>query len=149
MAALIVLGCTTTPPYVTKEDEEIFGTWVNTSYSYSMGRDKDYKYRMAVFAQKIITKADNTYEIYGSVNDMVHQLVFNYTITDRWEDADGNIWYKIITKYETEYLVQTRYGLDRISNSGLTWEFVGSPEDFPTEIDPNHPEYRIYYRQEE
>ncbi len=149
MAAVLIVSCATTPPYAAKEDEEIFGTWTNTSYSYSMSRGKDDSYRMAVYAQKIITKPDNTYEIYGSVNDMVHQIVFQYTITDRWADSDGNIWYKIITKYKTEYVEQTRYGLDKISNSGRTWEYVGSPDDYPTKIDPNHPEYRKYYRQEE
>ena len=148
-AAVLIVSCAKKPPYVAKEDEEIFGAWINTSYSYSMSRDKGYSYRMAIHAQKIITKPDGTYEIYGSVNDMAHQLVFQYTITDRWEDSDGNIWYKIITKYKTEYVDQTRYGLDKISNSGRTWEFVGSPDDYPTEMDTNHPEYRIYYRQEE
>ncbi|MBA7579484.1 hypothetical protein ES708_21355 [subsurface metagenome] len=147
MAAVLLVSCAT-KPYVAKEDEEIFGTWINTSYSYSMGRDKDYSYRMAVYAQKIITKPDGTYEVYGSVTDMVHQLTFQYTITDKWADSDGNIWYKIITKYKTEYVEQTRYGLDKISNSGRTWEYVGSPDDYPTKIDPNHPEHRIYYRQE-
>jgi hypothetical protein len=104
---------------------------------------------MAVYTQKIITKPDCTYELYGSVTDMVNQFTFQYTITDKWTDSDGNILYKIITKYKTEYVEQTRYGLDKISNSGRTWEYVGSADDYPTQIDPNHPEYRIYYRQEE
>ncbi|MBW8003044.1 MAG: hypothetical protein FVQ80_13665 [Planctomycetes bacterium] len=147
MAAALIVSCAT-KPYMAKEDEEIFAAWVNTSYN-SIARGKDDSYIMAGYAQKIITKPDGTYELYGSVTDMVHQLTFKYTIIDKWTDSDGNIWYKIIAKYKTEYMEQTRYGLDKISNSGRTWEYVGSANDYPTKIGPNHPEYRIYYRQEE
>ena len=147
MAAVLIVSCVTTP-YVAKEDEEIYGTWINTSYSYSMSTYGSS--RMSVYAQKIIINPDSTCEVYGSLLDKIPHFTYQYTITDKWKDSDGNIWYKIIGKYKTEYLEQTRYELDKISNSsGLTWEYIGSADDYPAKIDPNHSDYHIYYRQEE
>ncbi len=83
------------------------------------------------------------------VNDMVPQFKFQYTITDKWTDSDSNIWYKIVSKYKPEYMERTRFGLNKISNTERTWEYIVSADDYPSQIDPNHPEYRIYYRQEE
>ena len=149
IATALMISCATTPPYVAKEDEEIFGTWANTSYKYTMWGSKDYGYTLANYAQKIITKKDGTYEIYGGVEDMVPQFKFQYTITDKWTDSDSNIWYKIVSKHKSEYSERTRFGLNKIGNTGRTWEFVVSKDDYPTQIDLSHPEYRIYYRQEE
>ena len=144
MAAALIVSCAT-KPYVAKEHEEIFGVWVNTSYSYSMSTYGSS--RMSVYAQKIIINPDGTCEVYGSLSDNIPHFTYQYTTTDKWTDSDGNIWYKIIGKYKTEYIEQIRYELDKISNSGRTWEHVGSADDYPTEIDPNDLEYRIYYRQ--
>jgi len=146
--ATLLVSCAT-EPYAAKGDEEIYGTWINTSYKYTMWGSKDYHHTLANYAQKIITKKDSTYEIYGSVNDMVPQFKFQYTITDNWTDSDSNIWYKIVSQYRSEYSERIRFGLNKISNTGRTWEFNVSEDDCPTQIDPNHPEYRIYYRQEQ
>ena len=146
--ATLLESCAT-KPYITKEDEEIFGTWVNTSYSYTIAGSDDYAQTLANYAQKIITQNDGTYEVYMGVGDIVPQFKFQYTITDKWTDSDGSIWYKIVSKYKSEYTERTRFGLNKINNTGRTWEYVVSVDDYPTQIDPSHPTYRKYYRQEE
>lgn len=145
MAAVLVVSCAKKPPYVAKEDEEIYSTWINTSYSYIMGTGGSS--RMSIYAQKIIIKPDGKCEVYGSPIDKIPQFTYQYTITDKWTDSDGNIWYKTISKYKTEYQEQTRYELNKISNSGRTWEYVGSVDDHPAKIDPKNSDYHIYYSQ--
>jgi len=136
MAAALIVSCAK-KPYVAKEDEEIYGTWVNTSY----GTTKDF------FSQKRIYKPDGTLEEYGGMADIAH-LAYKYTIIDKWTDSEGNIWYKLITEYgDKTYGSRPAYELRKISNSALTLEFVFSMDNYPTEIDPNHRYYFIYYRQ--
>ena len=123
--------------YVPSENEEIYGTWVNPEY----GKTE------ASFSQKRIINPDGTWEEYSSMADIGY-LTWEYTIIDKWTDSEGNIWYKLNTWYGNKaYGAIPYYDLHRISNSGLTWEFVSSTKDYPTEIDPDHPMYFIYYRQ--
>lgn len=149
IAAALIGSCVKTPSYEAKEDEEIYGTWVNTSYSDTMQEGDDQAHTLANYAQKIITTNEGTYEIYNGVNDIVPISKIQYTITEKWTDSDSNIWYKIASKYKTEYTERARLGLNKIDNTGSTWEIVIAKDDYPTQIDPNHPEYRIYYRQVE
>ena len=67
----------------------------------------------------------------------------SFRIEKKWKDDEGNIWYKIESLAIMEY-----YELWKISNSGDTFEFVFTRQNYPDEIDPNHVNYRIYYRQE-
>jgi len=137
LAVLLLIASCAKKPYVAKEDEEIYGTWVNTSY----GTTKDF------FSQKRIYKPDGTLEEYGGMADIAH-LAYKYTIIDKWTDSEGNIWYKLITEYgDKTYGSRPAYELRKISNSALTLEFVFSMDNYPTEIDPNHRYYFIYYRQ--
>ena len=135
---VLLISCATgKKAYVARENEEIYGTWVNTSY----GTTKDF------FPQKRIINPDGTLEEYGGMADIAH-FPGKYTIIDKWTDSEGNIWYKLITEYGGKtYGAKPFYELHKISNSGLTWEFVSSTEAYPTEIDPDHPMYFIYYRQ--
>jgi hypothetical protein len=149
MAAVLIVSCATTPFYVAKEDEEIFGTWVNRSYSYTIAGSDDYALTLGNYAQKIITRNDGTYEVHMGVGDIVPQFKFQYTITEKWTDSDFNIWYRIVSQYHSEYTERTRLGLNKISDTGRTWEFVVSEDDYPTQLDTDHPGYRIYYRSEE
>ena len=137
LAVLLLIASCAKKPYAAKEDEEIYGTWVNTSY----GTTKD------LFSQKRIYKSDGTLEEYGGMADIAH-LTYKYTIIDKWTDSEGNIWYKLITEYgDKTYGSRPAYELRKISNSALTLEFVFSMDNYPTEIDPNHRYYFIYYRQ--
>ena len=135
---VLLISCATgKKAYVAKENEEIYGTWVNTEYGTME----------ALFSQKRITNPDGTWEEYGGMADIAYRTL-KYTIIDKWTDSEGNIWYKLITEYGGKaYGAKPFYELHKISNSGLTWEFVSSTEAYPTEIDPDHPMYFIYYRQ--
>ncbi|MCK4829951.1 hypothetical protein KA005_80255, partial [bacterium] len=110
LAVLLLIASCAKKPYAAKEDEEIYGTWVNTSY----GTTKD------LFSQKRIYKSDGTLEEYGGMADIAH-LTYKYTIIDKWTDSEGNIWYKLITEYgDKTYGSRPAYELRKISNSGLT-----------------------------
>ena len=135
---VLLMSCATgKKAYVAKENEEIYGTWVNTEYGTME----------AAFWQKIINRSDGTSELYEGMADIAH-ATSKYIIIDKWTDSEGNIWYKIIREFgEKAYGEKPYYELHKISNSGLIWEYVFSFDNYPTEIDSNHPYYLIYYRQ--
>jgi hypothetical protein len=129
--------------YVLTENEEIYSTWVNTSYRPGTGEGSYWAWK----PQKIIYKPDGTIESYSAARDIAH-FTGKYNIIAKWTDSEGNIFYKIITKWgDKTYGQTTLYEFQMISNSGLTWEYITSLDDYATEIDPNHPDYHIYYRQ--
>ena len=70
-----------------------------------------------------------------------------FTIKDKWTDTEGNIWYKVII-YRGGQDIEI-YELNKISNFGNTLETMMSTNEWPTEIDPNHPLYTyiLYYHQ--
>jgi hypothetical protein len=129
--------------YVPTENEEIYGTWVNTGYTQGMGASY-----WASYWQKIVHSSGGTIKSYMSAEDMAH-FTGAYTIVAKWTDSHGNILYKLMTKWgdKTYGGETTLYELHRVSNSGLTLEYITSLDDYATEIDPNHREYHIYYRQ--
>ncbi len=120
-------------PYVPKENEEIYGSWVNTEYSGAVTEE-----------QKIVIHPDGC-ELYSMAAFEIHGGTDKHIIIDKWTDSEGNIWYKRHFK--------TNYGpwvdLAKISKDGKTLECMVSfiTSRFPTKIDPNHKDYRIYYRQ--
>lgn len=120
-------------PYVPKENEEIYGTWVNTDNSGGYTEE-----------QKIVI-APGGCKFYGMAAFEIHSGNDMHTIVEKWVDSEGNIWYK--------RHIDTSYGewieLDKISDNGTTLEYVISfiTSRLPTKIDPNHKDYRIYYRQ--
>jgi len=117
--------------------DELVGTWANTNY----GTCK------IPFPQKVINNPDGTLELYAGMADIAHRKG-KYNIIDKWTDSEGNVLYKIRRAWgDGTYGEKPDYELHKISNSGLTWEFVFSMDEYPTEINPNHPFYMIYYRQ--
>ncbi len=116
--------------YVAKDNEELYGTWVNMDYKPD-----------AQPHQKIINYPGR-FENFGSAESETAKETGTVTITDKWTDSEGNIWYK-----ETFVVYgQKFYELDKISNSGKTWEFVYSYSKYPTKIDPKNTNYLIYHR---
>jgi hypothetical protein len=101
-----------------KEDEVLCGTWVNLDY------DKTWKYG------KIVIKPDGSYDEYDK-SESVGGGKLGYAITEKWTDS---------------VRVPTWYYLARIDSTGNVFEYVDSGLDFPTEIDLNHPNYAIHYR---
>lgn len=77
----------------------------------------------------------------------------NFTITDKWIDAEGTIWYKWLeTVLEARYVSDhdVNFCLGKISDSGRVLEFSISSYDYPNEAksDSLKYDYHIYYRQE-
>jgi len=121
--------------YVPGDNEELYGTWVNTTYT-----------GMTQYPQKIEMYDWGDWETYSKVTDTSF-ISGTFIIVDKWTDSEGNILYK-------EY-VRERHGLypefelDRISKSGTVWEYVFGYDDFPTadNMISKNPYYRIYYRE--
>ncbi|UCB46660.1 MAG: hypothetical protein JSV25_04360 [Spirochaetota bacterium] len=139
LAVLIIIGnyAIGEDEYVLTENEEIYGTWVNTNYPKSNVK--------SWFPQKIIIKPGGIYEYYSSRLDLVPASISTFTFSAKWIDSEGNVWYRMIWKWKGEG--DLRYEIGKINKSGQTWEFINSWDAYPTEIDPNNPEYHIYYRQ--
>jgi hypothetical protein len=116
--------------YIPKDDEEIYGTGVNTDYSLAQ-------------MQKMIVKPIEIIRFSSATDESSYQYMLTFTIIDKWTDSEGNIWYRTENK-DTFGLVY--YVLYKVSSSGSILEYVWSHYEYPTEIDPNHVEYRIFHR---
>ena len=75
-------------------------------------------------------------------------------VTSKWKDSEGNIWYKIQGSYSNGTSTVRFQGLHKLSKSASVCEFVTitvpkyDPNTYPTKIDPQDKDYRIYYRAE-
>ena len=114
--------------YLPKNNEEFYGTWVNTEYY--------------LVAQKVVINPDGTWGWAMQANDEPGKK-FTYELKEKWTDSEGNIWYKL----RLESHRGKDYVLVKISNSGNTRETVWDSNEYPTKIDPQKGNYRIYYRQ--
>jgi hypothetical protein len=116
--------------YKVKDNEELFGTWVNM----------DYKGDMHV--QMIIFKLGE-YGLYSSTNDNEPMWTAEYRISKKWNDAKGNTWYKYRFKAGA---MGSGFELCKISDSGKTLEYIFSQWEYPMELDINSENYRKYNR---
>ena len=121
------------PLYVAKDNEEIYGTWVNRDYQPN-----------AHPRQKIIIYPEE-WAAYGLAESETATDTGTNKITDKWTDSEGNIWYKFEVSFSSP--IRKAYELDKISNSGKTLEFVFSYSKYPTKIDTGDPDYHIYHRE--
>ena len=138
LAVLIIVGSCATgkKTYVAKEDEELYGTWVNPDYNYSV-----------TASAKFVVHPNGKMEMYSVDTYSTPKKHAEFVITNRWNDTQGNIWYTINFKnIESKYW---NYWLIKISNSEKALELNDSPNDHPDIIDPNdrYSRYGIYYRQ--
>ena len=142
-ALLIAISSCTTgkKAYIAKEDEELYGIWINTDYNDSQ------------HPAKFIFKPDGT-EVGYAKTDSTHSIYHGeYIITDKWTDSEGNIWYKvffpIMWRVGMGKDTEPTYHLDKIDKSGNILETVRSGIDYPTELGPDVLlyTYTIYYRQ--
>lgn len=122
-------------PYVSKENEELYGIWVNKEY------DGNYVHSKWNF------NSDGTYASYrDTIGDPVK--AGQYSITGKWTDDKDNVWYKITWINKNSGI--NGFGLLKISNSGETLEAAYSLGDYPEKIDPNRTFWQyggIHYRQ--
>ncbi len=141
MAVLIIAGSCATEKkaYVAKDNEELYGTWVNKDYN------------IGTYKAKRIFNADSTHQCYA-VDDSNNVIAKgDLVISDKWSDSEGNIWYKFIFPEWTHGSItgNTLYYLAKISDSGKILETVASGIDYPTELGPDVLlyTYNINYRQ--
>ena len=117
--------------YVPKQNEELFGTWVNPDYK-------------GLPHQKVVVHPDGRFERFTQQWFKEPTTKFSYKITDKWTDSEGNIRYKV----RLSSPIYAYYNLCRISSSGKTMEYVLDRTDYPTEIDADTHTYRVYHCQE-
>jgi len=117
--------------YVSKDNEELYGTWINMDY------------KTGDPPQKLTFKPDGT--IASSIYAESRVLMWDtkLQITDKWKDSEGNIWYK---GHWVANSGEEGYSLYKISNSGKTFEFIFDNNECPTKITTDHSNYRVYYR---
>ena len=142
LAVLIIAGSCATgkKASVAKDDEEFYGTWSNPDYDESMG------------AAKFIFEHDGVLRAFATVNTTKEAWNAKFTITDKWIDAEGNIWYKWLRIEATHAAISVTgedYYLSRISDSGRVLEQSHSGYDYPNELNPDSLkyDYSILYRQ--
>lgn len=102
--------------------EELYGTWVNTDYNTVSG----------VAAKRIFTP-DGTWAKYKTVDTEVWESG-TFTVTHKWRDHEGNIWYKLIALHPR---TGKYYFLAKVSNSGTTLECASSIFDYPAALESN------------
>ena len=130
MAVLGIIGsCATGKKAVKAPLEPFYGTWVNPDYNAA-----------AVYAKKIF-RPDGTYTDYSHTDVEIPDAQSTYTIIESWMDSDGKKYYKV------ERSIFEKYSLYRLDETDSVLECVWSNVDYPSEIDPNHFNYRIHYRQ--
>ena len=122
--------------YVPKASEELYGTWINTTYNPGFYSQKYILYDWGYFEE--YEKPTSEYPYPGT-----------FIIVDKWTDSEGNIWYKEYVRERNE--MNPTFELDKISKDGTVWEFVFAYNDFPKAdtMNSKNPYYRIYYREQE
>ena len=139
---LIVLGsCATQKKTITEGDflDAWTGTWVNTDIPGGI-----------VIPQKFINHPDGTIDYYPSAVSSNVPFIIEFTLFERWADADGNTWFKAQKKWENDDAKIMVHEYVKINRSGDTYELiynVGSQQ--VDDWEPDNPEYNylIYYRQ--
>lgn len=134
---VLTLACATQPT-APENTETVSGIWVNTEYSG----------RIVHFQKIVIDPVDLMiqwcYKSEAARPDYKHP----YTIMEKWTDSEGDTWYKI--EWLDRGNKRSKYlELSRISQSGMTLELVNQREHlgWPTKLDTDHPNYRVYYRE--
>jgi len=135
--------------YTPKANEELYGTWINKGYSGHYARDVDH-------AQKEVIDSTG-YQAFRFVDDVGKYWVGAETITSKWTDSEGNIWYKTykgVRDWDDGMKPEVPHFLYKLSKSATVRESVYAvrdiytPSAFPTKIDPKDASYRVYNRAE-
>ena len=145
LLALIQIGGWAQTKYVPKENEEIYGTWINN-------QDKGDLFH----PQKVILTAGKVV-MYFKISDTDPSADGDMTwqIGSKWTDSEGNVWYKTFgTHLAGMFKGYNWQELDEISKSGTVWESELNPigktdfdsDNYPPKIYPESFHYRILYR---
>lgn len=129
--------------YIPKENEELYGTWIN----------KEYSGLVYYQAQKEIVTAER-WGWYRKMSDSDPYEGGTYQIDSKWTDPKGNIWYRIICTpdiSEAGYLASKGLWLIELSDSATVWEATWHllPADWPKEMERYVWSHNIRYRETE
>ena len=147
LLCLIMLGGCGPGKYVPKANEELYGTWINNSYS-------GHYVRNDVHPQKEVIDSTG-YQVFRFVDDVGKYWVGAETITSKWADSEGNIWYKTykgVWDWDDGMKSEVPHFLYKLSKSATVRESVYASRDTytpsasPTKIDPKDPSYVVYNR---
>ena len=136
LLALLLLGGCGPAKYAPKANEELYGTWINKSYSGHYARDD-------IHQQKEVIDS-NGYHAFRFVGDIAEYFVGAETITSKWTDSEGNIWYKTykgVWDWEDGKKSEVPHFLYKLSKSATVRESVYASRDtytpsaFPAKID--------------
>ena len=147
LLSMILLGGCGQGKYTPKANEELYGTWINRSYTGKFSPPNDYH------PQKEVIDS-NGYHIFRFVDDPGQYFVGAETITNRWTDSEGNIWYKTYKRsfFDENGKTTVPHFLYKLSKSATVRESVFAIRDtytpgaFPSKIDPKDSSYLAYER---
>jgi hypothetical protein len=123
-ALAIFLGCTTAKTTKTDtEKEELYGSWVNKEFD----GEKIYQTH-----SRWDFNSDETWASYVDISSKSPKWKGPYSITDKWLNNNGDVWYKMTWKNEISGT--NGFGLILISNSGSTFEAAYSQSRYPEKI---------------
>jgi hypothetical protein len=143
LIALIILEGCATNRYVSKTDEEIYGTWINPAPPNGMQKT---------------TTLPNGWENYYLILDATPCEKGTQEITSKWKDAEGNTWFKTtatITASPALPKGQKVQTLQKVDKSGRVREWVAvlvtefDPTRYPKSIGADQGPsgfYALYYR---
>ena len=132
-ALIVIVSCATGKKAVKAHVESVYGAWANLDYN----TENEFWAKCIVRPDGIIEMASHTELEYKKHDEA------KFTIVDSWMESDGNKYYKV----DEARGLDTWYELWRINETDSVLEYMWSQIDYPSEIDPNHPNYRILYRQ--
>jgi len=138
LPALLTLGCATGPAAI-KEDDPLFGTWINEEYDQA---GQSHFPKSVMFPDG----AELSYEHIAESEPIAES---QNTIEKTWIDAQGDHWYKIhhVRRfYATPELIWERFTLSRVSAGGAILEGFDGRYEYPKELRPLDPEYSIRYK---
>lgn len=131
-----LMGASVKTSLPTDNVDELLGVWTNAEYDTDPG------------FSKVVWNADRTTSNYrSSHNKNGGGGTFVWGVNDKWKTGDGAIFFKLIGYFNWYgYYFNKRYCYLRLNPERSFYEYVISFKELPSEIDPNHTDYHIYYR---
>ena len=143
-ALLLLAGCGQSK-YTPKADEELYGTWTNSSLSGEVHLPAPY------MPQKVVITSSG-FSVFKYADDFARFEVGSEQIDRRWTDSDGNIWYQAHSAHADGSVALTFQTLYKLNKAGTVQESVYlvaaryDPSHYPAKLDPNDSTYRRYDR---
>jgi hypothetical protein len=134
---VLLAGCAPKKtPLPTDNIDELLGTWANTKYDRDGNKDG-----------KVVWKADGTASIYRSSTYDRSFTDPRWIVKEKWKTANGAVYFVVFLDFMGSHAANRHFTI-RLSPDRSYYEHLIHIQEAPVEIEPNEPEYCIYYRQE-